>query len=72
MDDDIKVGSIVRLFSSRSLAKVLEIDREYFAARCELMDGIGGEFWQKLDELEVVRWEKNQGKRISFRQVGAE
>jgi len=69
--DDVKVGATVRFFSSRALAKVLEIDLEYFAARCVLLDGVGGECFQRLDELEVVTEREPRG-RISYRNVGAE
>lgn len=51
VDDEVKVGQIVRFVSSRALAKVLEIDTEYHAARCVLMDGVGAEVWQNLDEI---------------------
>jgi hypothetical protein len=71
MDDAVEVGSYVRFFSSRALAKVLEIDREYSAARVMLLDGVGGECWQKLDELEIVEWEKPR-RRIEYRSVGVE
>ena len=71
MDDEVKVGSYVRFFSSRALAKVLEIDTEYHAARVVLMDGVGGECWQKTDELQVVEW-KEPRRRISYRNVGVE
>lgn len=69
-ENEVKVGSLLRFFSSRALAKVLEIDTEYAAARCVLMDGVGGECWQRLDLLEVVELEKPR-KRIEYKQAGA-
>ena len=71
VDDEIKVGQIVRFFQSRALGKVLEIDLEYHAARVKLMDGLDGECWANLDSLEVVVLEKPR-ERIEYKRVGAE
>jgi streptogramin lyase len=63
-ENEIKAGQIVRFFESRALAKVLEIDREYSAARCVLMDGVGGECWQRLDLLEAVECENSRKRNV--------
>ena len=53
MDDDVKVGQIVRLMYSRATGIVREIDHVYEAARVDLT--LGGECWCRIDELESVQ-----------------
>ena len=65
--NEAKVGSLVRFVSSRRLAQVVEIDREFHATRVRLMDDVGAECWAATDDLEVVVWEK-----LINRNVGAE
>ena len=70
-ENEVKVGSLVRFFSSRALGKVLEIDTGIQVARVKLLDGTDSECWQNLDLLEVVKLEESQ-RRIAYRNVGAE
>lgn len=57
--EDVQVGQQVRLLYSRARGTVREVDREYHAARVEM--NAGGERWQRLDELEVVKpWDSRR------------